>query len=323
MKTIASGIAILVVLGAGSLTAADPTAQDVARAQQAARENRLLPGHAEFYQKALREAQPFIEPLLQQCALQDCFGAGASNTYVVRVQTDGLLGKVFVLPPNKFTACLAEQLQEKARLSTPPPSDDYWISWSVSGTMAVPEGCREDLTPPTWHTIKWWFFLGDMVFPRIAFRIRAILILAAIMPFALTLTAWRILRPDDRERQLLVSLAIGIGGVLMVAVGALFLGHILKEGRDETRENVLVTLLFAFPFTASLPLAVRGVRRPEVSRGARRPPPAASPLRKALGLLLLITALLPAAAMFWFAVHENAVRVWPAGVRPYKFTIRL
>jgi hypothetical protein len=244
-----------------------------------------------------------------------------SNSYTVRVQADGTLGEVYVEPANRFTACLADRLKTAGRVSTAPPRDDYWISWSVSGVMRAPEGCRDELTPPLWHTVKWWLFLGDLVFPDGAFRIRVLLISLSIVPFVVVLAAWRLLRPDDHERELALALLLGAGLVVLAAAGAFAIGLLAKEAKDENRENVLATVLFALPFLGSAPLAARALRRPRVPRGARVTPPAPGPARRVMGLLLLVSALLPSTAMAWFAAHENANRLCPTCVTPYKLRL--
>lgn len=318
MRSIALGVFALVALSPRTLTA-NPAAQDVERGKQAARENQLLPGHETFYWKAVQEASPFIDPLLDECALQDCFGAGMSNTYVARVQADGTLGEVFVEPSNRFTACLAAGLKARVRLPTPPPSDGYWITWSASGIMRTPEGCRDELTPPAWHTVKWWLFLAAEAFPEGAYRVRALLLALSVLPFVLALAGWRLLRPDDRERELLGTLALGAGLVLLAAASAFLIGHLGNETKYDNWENVLTTVLFAFPFLACLPLAIRGLRRPRVPRGSRLAPATAGRMRRAIGSLLLLAGLLPATAMMWFTAHENVHRLCPTCVRPYKF----
>lgn len=291
---------------------------DVERGKQAARENALLAGHEAFSREATREIDAFLDPLLETCALQDCLGAGLSNHYVVRVQKDGTVGEAFVEPRNGFTTCVADGLKARARLGARPPSDGYWLAWSVSGIMRLPEGCREEMTPPAWHTLKWWLFMAEMAFPRAAFRAKAALAGLSVLPFVLALAAWRALRPDEGGRALALGLLAGAGLVALAAAASFAVGAAAHEARDENRENVLLTLLLAFPLLGAAPFALRGLRRPRPPRGARLGPPTAGPARRAIGLVLLVAALLPAAGLAWFAVHENVHRLCPTCVEPYK-----
>lgn len=308
-------LAALVLGGVGA--AAPPSPQDVERGKQAARENALLPGHREFSRTARSEAHEIIDPLLETCALRDCYGAGVSNTYVVRLRADGTFAQVFVEPSNPFTTCLAEGLEAGGRLKSRPPRDDYWIQWSVSGTMPLPAGCRAEVSPPIWPTLKWWLFMAGDVFPRGALRVRILLVALSILPFVVALGAWKLLRPDDGGRTLLVCLLVGTALVLGAAGAAYGIGSVAKENRYENRENVVLSVLLFFPLLSAAPFAFRGLWRPRLPRGARRRPEV-GPLRRAIGILTLLAALLPALGLAWFAAHENAHRLCPTCVSSYK-----
>jgi len=313
------GVLLVIVLASAVASAQVARSPDSELGSRLAQENRKLPEFEAFFFRATSETDRFIRPLLQSCALENCFLASMSNSYLLRIRSDGTIGDAFIEPSNRFTDCVASGLKARARLASVPPTDDYWISWTASGIMRLPEACSAEMVPPVWYTLTWWLFIVEDWVPRhIVLRVKALFIAAALTPFLLTVGAWKLLRPDAGIRSFIRRLAAGGLLLLLAAASSFVVGLLAKESREDNRMNVALTVLVTFPLLASTPFAWEGLRDARRAASANARAAAIGRIRRGFGGLLLIAAISPAAGFAWFGIHENVYRFCPSCVEPFK-----
>ena len=260
------------------------------------------------YWNAVRELNDFIEPVLDECAVDHCATAGRTNVYRARLLADGTLGDIIIEPVNAFTMCVAYRVKPRVRLKTLPPADDYWIEWQGSGILDLPESCAAVLTPPAWHRLQWWIFLAGEIMPRQAERMYAVLVAATVLPLALVFAGWVLARHNHLVRPLLWTSLAAAGLVALSFGGSYAAGALAVDPTWTSREHAFVSMLMLFPLATSAPFAWNAFRTRSRARGVRR----------IVALVVVVVALLPALAMGYFAIHANVHRACPSCVDPIK-----